>query len=144
MPKRKLSWKPLWRRPFPSAEAALMETSTEAVKTMGASMQALETSRHSLNVVEVIHNKCEFAEDNGSKSCSSEAIMEASTGHSYGSLPLKWKFLRKRWEFQWNSCKLPPPSWKLPPLPWKLTRLTWIIPQLSLKLPELCSLCQTI
>ena len=57
----------------------------EAVEAMNASMEAVEASRHSLKVVEVNCNRWKFAKANGIESCSSEASMEASTGHLHGS-----------------------------------------------------------
>ena len=77
----KRPWKLPWKRPFTSAKAVSMEESTEAVEAMEASMKAAEAPRHSLAIVEVIFTQRKFSEANGSISCSSEASMEASTGH---------------------------------------------------------------
>ena len=69
-------------------QAASMEASTEAVEEMEAPMEAVEASRHTMKVVEVTYHRWNFAEANGSKSCSSDASMEA-VSYTHLTLPTK-------------------------------------------------------
>lgn len=81
----KLTWKLPWERPITSAEAVFTEACTEAVEAMQSSLGAVEAPRHSLELVEVNYNRWECVEANGIKSYFSEASMESSTEHVYGT-----------------------------------------------------------